>query len=215
VARLPIASERRDDDDVISTLAGNGQAGFADGFCAAVRFNQLMGVVVDAQGAIFVANNVNHCVRLVAPGDGAVTTLVGVGGEKGFADRQRATARFNEPCGLALDVDGNLIVADVVNNCIRQVTTAEGRVTTVAGHAGHRGFADGKGAATRFNSPHGVAVHSNNNILVVDTDNHRIQMIAGANARMTTVSGSSNAGSIDGTSARFNAPMSLTLDEGG
>ena len=215
MARLPIASERRDDDDVISTLAGNGQAGFADGFCAAVRFNQLMGVVVDAQGAIFVANNVNHCVRLVAPGDGAVTTLVGVGGEKGFADRQRATARFNGPCGLALDVDGNLIVADVVNNCIRQVTTAEGRVTTVAGHAGHRGFADGKGAATRFNSPHGVAVDSNNNILVVDTDNHRIQMIAGANARMTTVSGSSNAGSIDGTSARFNAPMSLTLDEGG
>jgi len=98
---------------IVSTLAGNGQKGFADGVGAAARFNQPCGIVVDAQGAIFVADNANHCVRQVAPGDGAVTTLVGVGGEAGSADGQRADARFNEPCGLALDVDGNLIVADV------------------------------------------------------------------------------------------------------
>jgi len=119
----------------ISTLAGNGQAGFADGFGAAARFNQPMGIVVDAQGATFVADNMNHCVRQIAPGDGAVTTLVGVGGEKGFADGQRAAARFNEPYGLALDVDSNLIVADVVNDCIRKVTTAEGRVARNASAA--------------------------------------------------------------------------------
>ena len=62
----------------VATLAGNGQAGFADGVGAAARFNRPMSIVVDSQGTIFVADNQNHCVRQVAPGDGAVTTLVGV-----------------------------------------------------------------------------------------------------------------------------------------
>jgi len=95
----------------VLTLAGNGQAGFADGVCAAARFNVPRGIVVDAQGAIFVADCKNHCVQQVEPGDRAVTTLVGVGGEKGFADGQHATAIFSKPCGLALDLDDNLIVA--------------------------------------------------------------------------------------------------------
>jgi len=95
------------------------------------------------------------------------------------------------------------------------VVTAEGRVTTVAGRAGHEGFADGKGAAARFNSPQDVAVDGNNNILVADTDNQRIRMIAGANARVTTVAGSSEAGTVDGASARFKEPITVTLDEGG
>ena len=82
----------------VSTLAGNGQEGFADGVGAAARFNRPRGIVVDSQGAIFVADCWNHCVRQMAPGEGAVTTLVGVGGEKGFEDAQRAAARFNEPC---------------------------------------------------------------------------------------------------------------------
>ena len=117
-----------------ATLSGNRQAGFADGVSAAARFYMPRGIVVDAQVAIFVVDR-NHCVRQIAPGDGAVTTLVGVGGEKGFADGQRAAARFNEPYGLALDVDSNLIVADVVNDCIRKVTTAEGRVARNASAA--------------------------------------------------------------------------------
>eukprot|EP00277_Geminigera_cryophila_P001983 CAMPEP_0179412510 /NCGR_PEP_ID=MMETSP0799-20121207/4513_1 /TAXON_ID=46947 /ORGANISM="Geminigera cryophila, Strain CCMP2564" /LENGTH=232 /DNA_ID=CAMNT_0021184739 /DNA_START=119 /DNA_END=813 /DNA_ORIENTATION=- len=119
----------------VSTLAGNGQVGFADGVGAAARFNMPWGIVVDTQGAIFVADCKNHCLRQVEPGDGAVTTLVGVGGEKGFADGQHAAASFRRPCGLALDVDDNLIVADVGNSCIRKVVIAEGRVTTVAGRA--------------------------------------------------------------------------------
>jgi len=199
----------------VSTLAGNGEEGFADGVGAAARFNEPWGIVVDAQGTIFVADSENHCVRHVAPGDGAVSTLVGVGGEGGFADGQREDARFDIPCGMALDMDSHLIIADLANDCIRKVVTAEGRVTTVAGRAGHEGFANGEGAAARFNALQGVAVDGNNNILVADTDNHRIRMIAGADARVTTVSGSSKAGIVDGASARFNMPLNMALDEGG
>ena len=139
---------------------------------------------------------------------------MGVGGEKGFANGQRAAARFSKPCGLALDVDRHLIVADVVNQCIWKVATAKGRVMMVAGHVGHEGFANGEGAAARFHSPLGITVDSNNNILVATTDNHHIWMIAVAMARVTTVSDSSNAGFLDVVSALFNAPMSLTLDKG-
>ena len=174
-----------------------------------------MGHDEDAQGTIFVADSHNHCVRQVAPGDGAVTTLVGVGRENGFADGQRAAARFKYPCGLALDVNSHLIVADQANNCIRKVTTAEGLVTTVAGRAGQEGFADGEGASARFNSPQSVAVDGNDNILVADMYNHRIRMIAGARARVTTVTGSREAGAVDGASARFDMPIAVVLDEDG
>ena len=200
----------------VSTLAGKGQhKGFSDGVGATARFNEPWGIVVDAKGAIFVADSDNHCVRQIEPGDGKVTTLVGVGEAKGFADGQRAAARFNEPAGLALDVDGDLIVADVSNSCIRKVMTAEGRVSTVAGCAGQHEFADGEGVAAHFYFPQGVAVDGSNIILVADKNNHRIRMIAGANARVTTVAGNAEAGAVDGASARFNKPMNLVLDEGG
>jgi len=89
---------------------------------------------VDAQGTIFVADSENSCLRQVSPGDGAVSTLAGDAVEdSGFADGQGETARFDGPLALALDTDSHLIVADFGNNCIRKVTTAEGRVTTWLG----------------------------------------------------------------------------------
>jgi len=200
---------------VVTTLAGNRQSGFADGVRAAARFNRLMSIVVDSQGTIFVADNQNHCVRQVALGDGAVLRFVGVGGEKGFSDRLRAAARFNVPCGLALDVDNHLIVSDFYNHCIRKVVIAEGRVTKVAGRAGQHGFADGEGPAARFHYPQSVTVDGNNNILVAHRRSKRIWMIMGANAQVTTVSGNTEALFVDGTSARFKEPMSLSLDEKG
>jgi len=203
----------------VSTIAGNGEEGYADGIGAAARFNEPWGIVVDAQGTIFVADSENHCLRQVSPGDGAVSTLAGDAEEgSGFADGQGETARFNCPTGLALDIDSHLIVADFYNNCIRKVTTAEGRVTTVAGSAeAGPGFADGAAATARFDLPSGVAVDGNNNILVADQENNCIRMIAGKGGRVTTVAGSAEKGNVDGTGAsvRFSEPLGVTLDERG
>ena len=201
----------------VSTLAGTSVSGFADGVGEA-RFNHPMGVAINAQGTIFVTDSQNHCLRQVILSDGvsaSVTTLAGVGGNAGFADASGPTARFNMPCGLALDMDGNLVVSDLNNCCIRKVTTTEGRVTTVAGQAGQRGYADGEGAAARFKNPFGVVVDGSNNILVADTSSHCIRMISGDKARVTTVAGSTEAGDADGTGvlARFNNPVALALDE--
>ena len=198
----------------VTTLAGSGQAGFADGVGTAARFHEPWGIAISAQGTLLVADYMNHCIRQVDPVDGTVTTLVGKGTEKGLKDGQGTSSRFNEPCGVALDGAGNLIVADLGNDCIRKVTTAY-VVTTLAGCAGQEGFADGEAAAARFHGPQAVAVDGNSNILVADQHNNRIRMISGANARVTTVAGSTDAGDIDGTSARFNRPIALVLDQGG
>jgi len=203
----------------VTTLAGNGEAGYADGVGDTVRFNQPGGIVVDADGTIYVTDSGNNCVRQVGPDDGAVSTLAGDGkGGVGLADGVGSTARFYNPTGLALDMDSHLIVADSGNHCIRRVTTAEGRVTTVAGRPEHGGgYADGEGAAARFNCPMDIAVDGTNNILVADSFNNRIRMIAGSAACVTTLVGSAEQGKIDGTgtSARFNQPHAIVLDEQG
>ena len=75
---------------VVSTLAGNGKAGFADGQGADARFNRPYSVVVAANGDLIVSDQLNHCLRVVTP-EGAVRTLVG-NGQSGFADGQGADA---------------------------------------------------------------------------------------------------------------------------
>jgi len=85
----------------------------------------------------------------------------------------------------------------------------------VAGRTGQPGFADVYGAAARFHRPQGVVVHGNNKILVADTKNLRIRMIAGDSARVTTIAGNSEVGFVDGSSARFDVPLTVVLDEGG
>jgi hypothetical protein len=112
---------------VVSTLAGNGEAGFADGQGADARFNGPHSVVVAANGDLIVSDCDNHCLRVVTP-EGAVRTLVG-NGQSGFADGQGADARFKYPAGLAMDPEGNVLVADYGNHSVRKVTMA-GAVST-------------------------------------------------------------------------------------
>ena len=169
---------------VVSTLAGSRQedddendeveAGFTDGQGANARFNEPIGVVVAANGDIFVADSENHAIRVITP-QGAVRTLCG-NGQAGFADAQGADARFSDPRGLALDAEENLLVADSGNYAIRRVTMA-GAVSTVAGN-GEEGFADGAGAAARLNSPNDLVVDGEGVIVVADSHNHRLRKIS-------------------------------------
>ena len=195
----------------VSTLAGNGEAGFADGQGDAARFNGPEGVALAANDEIVVADTENHAIRVVTPG-GAVRTLAG-NGEAGFADGQGAAARFNFPTALARDKDGSILVADQGNNAVRRVTM-EGAVSTVAGN-GEAGYAEGEGAAARFNWPTGVVVDKEGSILVADYRNNMLRKIVGR--QVTTLAGGSEAGTADGAGAgaRFNKPYALALDERG
>jgi hypothetical protein len=93
----------------VSTVAGNGEAGFADGAGAAARFNRPNYIVVDGEGVIVVADTQNHRLRKIVGGH--VTTLAG-SSKRGTADGAGAVVRFNKPYRLALDERGRLVVAE-------------------------------------------------------------------------------------------------------
>src|SRR5262249_2522209 len=96
-----------------------GQSGFADGGGDQARFNGPVGVAVNRDGVIFVADTYNDRIRAIE--DGRVRTIAG-GDGPGFHDGHGAEARFDTPCGIAVNTDGSLLVADTGNHRIRRVT---------------------------------------------------------------------------------------------
>jgi hypothetical protein len=135
-------------------------------------------VAIDADGNIIVADMANYCIRKVTP-DGTVSTLAGSReSECGFADGPAADARFHYPASAAIDANGNIIVADWCNHCIRKVTP-DGTVSTLAGsREKQRGFADGPAADARFYRPGSVAIDADGNIIVPDWGNHCIRKVS-------------------------------------
>lgn len=163
---------------LVTTFAGTaGAAGSTDATGAAARFNSPGGTCVDLSGNIYVADTANHVIRKITT-LGVVTTLAGTAGSSGSTDDTGALARFNQPKGIAVGVDGTLYVADTGNHVIRKVT-AGGVVTTLAGTAGASGTTDGTGAAARFNLPNGIAIDTDGIIYIADTSNNLIRKMSG------------------------------------
>ena len=158
----------------VSTLAGSGITGSANGTGTAASFNQPYGVAVDASGNVYVADTSNSLIRKITPA-GVVSKLAGLAGITGSSNVGAAT--FNQPYGVAVDAAGSIYVTDSGNNLIRKITPA-GVVSTLAGQAGVIGSANGIGTAATFNTPFGAAVDSNGNIYVGDRSNKLVRKIA-------------------------------------
>ncbi len=201
---------------VVTTLAGSpGQPGSADGTNSAARFHNPTSVAVDNAGNVFVADTSNNTIRKVTPA-GSVTTLAGNAGKPGSADGTGGAARFYNPTGVAVETNGNVLVAD--NYTVRKITLA-GVVTTLATLAGSTaqpGVADGTNSA-RLDSPCGVAVDGTSTIYVLDYGNFTIRKFTPAGA-LTTLAGSAGQyGTNDGTgnAARFFLPRGVAADGAG
>lgn len=168
----------------VSTLAGSGVAGFADGVGTAARFNVPRGLAISADGTIYVADQGNYRIRRVSP-TGEVVTIAGTG-VSGVVDGSGDTARFSAPYGIVW-VNGSLIVSEASAHVLRQVrlkeqNASEGRasswlVQTIAGSSGVSGSADGSGVDARFNTPRLLAADRSGNIYVADTYNHKIRKL--------------------------------------
>ena len=142
-----------------------------------------------------------------------VSTFAG-SGLRGSTDAIGTAASFNYPKAVAVDVDGNVYVADNGNNKIRKISPTK-VVSTFAG-SGLNGSYDDLGTAASFNSPLGIAVDAAGNVYVADTFNHKIRKISPA-GEVTTFAGNGSTGSTDGmgTAASFSYPYSIAVDGGG
>lgn len=195
-----------------NTVAG-GSDGAADGINTNAEFSNPVGLVVDALGNVYVADQNNNGIRLAAPaGTNWVTTTI-----SGDLSGDPTGVNFNGPAGVAIDSLEDLYVSDEFNGVIRMMTAAGTNwdITTIAGTAGNFGNQDGVGGTAKFAAPTGIAVDAHGNIFVTDTGNNSIREISSSNGNwvVTTIAGGSN-GSADGTgtNARFSSPAGIALD---
>ncbi len=208
---------------VITTIAGNGTAGFSgDGAVAtSAAMYSPTDLAFDGAGNLYIAYNANNRIRKVAAGTGIITTVAG-NGTAGFSGNGGAatSAALNQPAGIVIDGAGNLYIADVANNRIRKVATGTGIITTYAGN-GTAGFAGDGGAATsaQFSTPARVTLDKAGNLFVADQGNNRVREIFAATGIITTVAGNGTQGfSGDGgpgTAAAFNTPLGIAIDSAG
>jgi sugar lactone lactonase YvrE len=104
---------------VVSTVAGDGSTGFADGAASSAEFAAPEGIAIDAHGNIFVADWGNNRIREIS--GGRVTTVAGTG-TAGNQDGPGTSAMLNGPTGVAVDANGDLFVTDGGNHTIRKIT---------------------------------------------------------------------------------------------
>lgn len=152
---------------IVNTVAGNGKEGVpADGALALESpLVDPRAVAVDSRNNIYILERGGHALRVVAP-DGRIRTVAGTG-RAGAADGPALQAELNSPKHIAVDLEDNVVIADDRNKRIRKYNARQGTLTSILGS----GFDRPQRALSR---PHGVHVHEDGTIYVVDTGHHRI-----------------------------------------
>jgi sugar lactone lactonase YvrE len=210
----------------VVAVAGGGVNNPGDGGMATNAALAPLGVAVDINGNLFIADTGNNRIRKVGT-NGIITTAAGKGLQGYTGDGGAATnAEFNYLQDVAVDTVGNLFIADADNNVIRKVGT-NGIITTVAGNGYGAGSGNGSGsysgdggAATNaeLNFPSAVAVDIDGNLFIVDEYNKRIRRV-GTNGIITTVAGNGqHAHNGDGgaaTNAALDWPVGVAVDGAG
>jgi sugar lactone lactonase YvrE len=157
----------------VTTLAGTGIAGIADGPPSQAQFEGPQGIAYDKHGNLIVADTPAQRIRMV-DSHGNVTTLAGSGEpvlfgsavSGGYRDGPADSAQFNGPAGVAVGADGAVYVADFVNHCIRKIIA--GSVSTYAGSPARPGHTDGAPNVASFTNPRGIAAAADGSLYVTD-----------------------------------------------
>jgi sugar lactone lactonase YvrE len=192
----------------ISTFAGTATvAGYDNNIPG--KFNTPVGLTIDSDGNIYVADTENHVIRKITP-QGYISTFAGTANVPGYDNN--IPGKFNRPFGLTIDSDNNIYVADGGNHLIRKITP-QGYVSTFAGTATVAGYLDG--IPGEFNTPVGLTIDSDDNIYVGDANNHLIRKIT-PQGYVSTFAGTANVPGYDNNiPGKFNYPQGLTIDSDG
>ena len=189
---------------VVTTLAGSGSVGAANGQGVAASFETPTGVAVDSSENVYVADWGNALIRKIDTA-GNVTTLANIPGA-------------SAPQDVAIDTSGNVYAVSNVTPCIVFKITPSGTVTTLAGST-TSGNVDGQGTAAKFDEPTGIAVDTEGNVYVADSANNRIRKITPSGV-VTTIAGVGATGQYAGdfvngdatTTAKFKFPTDVVTD---
>ncbi len=203
---------------VITTVAGNGAAGFAgdSGLAVNAQLSYPAALAIDSSGNIYIADTWNYRIREIST-DGKIQTIAGNGSYGPFGDGGPATsASLGAIESLALDAAGNLYLSDAYDHVVRKV--AGGTISTVVG-GGFGPAEDGGPAETAaLMFPKGVAVDWQGNLFISDSLNYRVREVT-PNGVIGTAAGTGTQGYAgDGSlakSAQLNAPSGLAVDPAG
>ncbi|HXB69550.1 MAG TPA: IPT/TIG domain-containing protein [Candidatus Acidoferrales bacterium] len=205
----------------ISTVAGNGSAGFAgDGSAAnGAQLNGPFSAARDSSGNLYIADQFNHRIRMVDT-SGNITTVAGNGTAGYTGDGGAPTsAELNDPQGVAVDSSGNIYIADTANNAVRKVSG--GKITSIVGTPGGSfGYTGdgGLGTVAQVFHPSALALDSAGNLFIADTSNEAVRKLTTAGI-ISTFAGQGGAGfGGDGglaTRAQVSNPSGLAFDGAG
>ena len=204
---------------VVSLAGLAGEHGYADGRGAEARFGHLfehhMGVDVDHDGNVIVADFRNRAIRRIS-GDGTAETIAG-GNGRGLRDGPAETSQFDGPSDVAVDSAGAIYVADSYANRIRKITP-DGQVMTVAGAAHPEGQPwyprGGRADEALFLAPQRLAFGPNGDLYIMERTSIRRLSPSGW---VSLYAGGSAIGYRDGPreDAQFGALQAIDVDAEG
>lgn len=176
LAALPVSAQYN-----ISTLAGNGKAGYGgdNGPATEALLNKPRGIAVDSAGNVYIADQFTNRIRKVDR-QGNITTVAG--GPSAAAKGMQ----LNNPAGVAVDASGNLYIANQLNNTVLMIDSA-GEISTIAGGGAEPIHARGAATDALLNGPAAIAVDATGRVLIAESGNHAVTAVSGS-GRISTIS---------------------------
>ncbi len=193
----------------INTAAGNGQQVLSGdgGPAISAGVPVPIGIALDSAGNLYITDVVDDAIRIVAANSGIITSVAGWA-QATTVHKPMGVEVNAIPSSVAVDSAGNIYIADIANNVIREISAATGNISAVV-------YVN----AARLNEPEGLAFDDSDNLYIADSGNNVVRKINAATKMITTVAGNQKPGySGDGgaaTGAELNGPTGIAVDGSG
>lgn len=207
---------------IISTVAGMGQPGFAGdgGPATQAKFKQPHSIQLDHDGDLYVCDIANNRIRKVNMRTGIISTFAGTGEKLPTPDDSViAGTPLNGPRAIDFDPDGNLWLALREGNAVYKLDLRARRIHHMAG-TGEKGFTGNGGPAkqAKLSGPKGIAVGPDENVYLTDTESHSVRMINVRKGTLELIAGTGEAGSGpdgDALKCKMTRPHGIFVDRDG